>query len=288
MILSTKQQFVDCLSINENSHYTGSYKSLTLSSVFQPIFDVNDQVIGVEALVRINKVGHGAIRPDHFFHSDQTDWHDKINVERLSRVIHIRNFARSKYRHLQLFLNVLPSSGEYLALESIDSSLLGQRLRALELCNSQIVMEVVELQASNEESLKRSMAKLAENKFKIAVDDYGVNASNRQRVEQLKPNIIKIDRSLMLAYMDGETTPLLSIIALADDLNAQLVTEGIETQAQLDAMRDLNIDMYQGYFLAMPTSLAVAHHDETNDFANLGDPSIVYLDPTSSAKQIHI
>lgn len=276
MILSTKQQFVDCLSINENLQYVATYKDLELTSVFQPIFDRNDQIIGVEALVRIQHMSEGTVRPDHFFHSDCTNFDDKINVERLSRVIHIRNFARSKYRHLQLFLNVLPSAGEYLALESIDSSLLSQRLKALRLDNSQIVMEVIELEASCEDGLRRSMDKLAENQFQIAVDDYGVNASTQQRVEQLNPDIIKIDRSLMLSYMSQDRSPLLSSVELARRLGAKTVVEGIETQDQFDAMRNLDIDMFQGYFLAMPKPLQVVFQHQTNDFEALGDPSIVY------------
>ena len=51
------------------------------------------------------------------------------------------------------------------------------------------------------------MDKLAENQFQIAVDDYGVNASTQQRVEQLNPDIIKIDRSLMLSYMSQDRSP---------------------------------------------------------------------------------
>ncbi|MGY5537954.1 EAL domain-containing protein [Vibrio brasiliensis] len=274
MILSTKQQFVDCLSINENSQYVGTYKDLKLNSVFQPIFDRQDKVIGVEALVRIQREGHGCVRPDLFFHSDQTDFDDKINVERLSRVIHIRNFARSKYRHLQLFLNVLPSAGEYLAIESIDSCLLNQRLRALELSSSQIVMEVIELVASSEENLRRAMGKLAENNFTIAVDDYGINASNQKRVEALRPGIIKIDRTLMLSYMDGDKNGLLSSIKLAKKLNAKTVIEGIETQEQLDAMRQLEIDMFQGYFLAMPAPLEVIHQLATHDFEALSKQNV--------------
>ncbi|WCP68706.1 EAL domain-containing protein [Vibrio tubiashii] len=276
MILSTKQQFVDCLSINEDSQYIGTYKSLTLNSVFQPIVDYSDNIIGVEALVRIQDSVKGTIRPDHFFHNESVNFDDKINVERLSRVIHIRNFARSKHRHLKLFLNVLPSAGEYLALENIDSSLLSQRLQALNIANSQLVMEVVELDASNEENLRLAMEKLSECEFNIAVDDFGVNASNRQRAEQLKPDIIKLDRSLLLSFMAGEPFPLMSGIRLAKKLGSKVVVEGIETKQQLESMRALDVDLFQGYYLAMPQPLSAIYDDETNDFSSLGDPSIVY------------
>lgn len=276
MILSTKQQFVDCLAMNDQSQYIAKYKKLVLSSVYQPIFDPHGQIIGVEALVRIEDIERGNVRPDIFFHSDKFEFNDKMNVERLSRVIHIRNFARSKYRHLQLFLNVLPSSGQYLSLDNIESSLLSQRIKALNLNNSQLVMEVVELQVPDERQLQVAMNKLAKSGFHIAIDDFGVEASNRQRVEQLQPSIIKIDRSLMLAYMKGEPFPLMSGIHLARRVGAKLVVEGIETQPQLDAMHALHIDMYQGYYLATPKPLEVVYSDAPTEWAALGDPSCVY------------
>lgn len=277
MILSTQQQFVDCLSLNDDYQYVGQYQELTLNSVFQPIFNSDNQIIGVEALVRIQHAQNGCIRPDLFFHSDQTCFDDKINVERLSRVIHIRNFARSKFRHLKLFLNVLPSAGEYLALENIDTSLLAQRLKALGIYNNQLVMEVVELEADNEQSLASAMKKLNDSQFNIAVDDFGVDASNRERVERLSPNIVKIDRSLMLSYMDGDQFALLSGLKLAKKIGSKVVVEGIETEEQLIAMRALNVDMYQGYFLAMPEALEAVYREECNDLVSLGDPSSIYV-----------
>jgi len=276
MILSTRQQFVDCLSMNEDSQYIGTYKRLTLSSVYQPIFDGADTIIGVEALVRIHDSQVGTIRPDQFFHNEDIKFEDKINVERLSRVIHIRNFARSQYRHLKLFLNVLPSAGEFLALGNIDAGLLSQRLKALNLDNSQLVMEIVELNASNEETLKTATQKLSASDFNIAIDDFGVNASNRQRAERLNPNIIKLDRSLLLAYMAGEQFRLMSGIKLAKKLGSIVVVEGIETKQQLEAMRTLDIDLFQGYFLGMPEPLPAVYIDDSNNLSSIGDPSVVY------------
>ncbi|WP_274676203.1 EAL domain-containing protein [Vibrio aestuarianus] len=66
---------------------------------------------------------------------------------------------------------------------------------------------------------------------------------------------MKFDRSLLLQYMRGDTLPLLDGIALAKQNSANTVIEGIETQAQLDAMRELDIDMFQGFFLATPESI---------------------------------
>ncbi|MEF1288811.1 EAL domain-containing protein [Vibrio sp. M260118] len=276
MILSTKQQFVDCLSLDENSRYIAKYNDLTLTSVFQAIYDGADQVIGVEALVRIHHDQFGPIRPDRFFHRHDFTQEDKLNVERLSRVIHIRNFCRSEYRHLLIFLNVLPSAGETFALGNINSMLLSQRLKALNIDNSQVVMEVVEFDANNEDRLTKAIQNLAECEFKIAVDDFGMNASTSERVMRLQPNIIKLDRSLLLSYMKGSHEPLKIGLELAKKIGAQVVVEGIETGQQLSTMRALGVDFYQGYYLGLPQPLNTVYDDEFGLHDNLGDPSVVY------------
>lgn len=259
MLLSTQTQFQSRVHCNDNLEHTAHYKHFHLRSVYQAIFDRDLQVIGVEALVRITDENKQCIRPDMFFDSPKIDLEDKINVERLSRVIHIRNFANSIHRDKQLFLNVLPSAGEFFALEDIRVDLLSRRIKELDLSANQIVMEVVEQDANDERCLKNAMKRLSDVGFQIAIDDFGMQASNHQRVEEIKPNILKIDRSLLLAYMGGNLEPLLNGLDLAKRVDAKVVVEGIETAEQLEAMKLLNIDFYQGYYLAMPQCLEMVN-----------------------------
>lgn len=255
MILTSKSQFQHCLETTDEHQFIANYNGLTLSSVYQPIFDIDESIFGVEALVRIKDANGNPIRPDHFFCSDTFCYEDKINVERLSRVIHLRNFAQSDFRHKQLFLNVLPIAGERLATEDLKNGLLASRIQHLGLKNSQIVMELIELDCENLRYLETAMEKLNQNGFNVAIDDFGVNASTEARVLQVKPHILKMDRSLLVQYCSGDHAPLLSALQLAKRIGAQTVIEGIETAQQLNAMRALNIDLYQGFHLAMPVML---------------------------------
>ena len=118
MILSDISEFISCISVGSDMQFIAKYQDLTLRSVYQPIFDRSMCQIGVEALVRIANSNGESVRPGHFFHSDETSNGDKINVERLSRAIHIRNFAQSTVRCLQLFLNILPNLGELFAAKN--------------------------------------------------------------------------------------------------------------------------------------------------------------------------
>ncbi|WP_348984831.1 EAL domain-containing protein [Vibrio sp. YMD68] len=252
MILTTKAQFLPLISTNENGEYVAQYSCWSLTSVFQPIFGRNDRLVGVEALIRINDDKGQAVRPDLFFGSDTISTKDKINVDKLSRVIHIRNFSISKYKDSSLFLNILPNVSEYFALANIEHCLLSKRLNELGIDRSQIVMEIIEINANNELLFVEAIKKLSSAGYRIAIDDFGACASTSQRVTDVKPDIVKIDRELLLEYMSGDAKRLDEGIALARSIGAEVIIEGIETYEQLEAMTKLDLDMFQGFYLATP------------------------------------
>ncbi|ENM5834890.1 EAL domain-containing protein [Vibrio metoecus] len=256
MVLTDKQQFLDCIHYDEDGEYYAKYNGLTLRSVFQPIFDKQHQIVGAEALVRIFTQQHTQIRPDLFFHSDTFAAADKLNVERLSRAIHIRNFSLSPYRDARLFLNVLPVAGEQFAYCNISTTLLATRLAELAIPHQRIVMELVEVESGDENMLQIATERLAASGFQIAIDDFGCKASTPARVAMLRPNIIKLDRQLLLDFMAGNCCGLLAGLQLANSTGAHTVVEGIETAEQLAAMQKLNVHMYQGYYLALPEGIA--------------------------------
>ncbi|TXY21963.1 EAL domain-containing protein [Vibrio mimicus] len=256
MVLTDKQQFLDCIHYDEDGEYFARYNEFTLRSVFQPIFDKQHQIVGAEALVRIFTPQHSQIRPDIFFHSDTFSDNDKLNVERLSRAIHIRNFNLSPYRDSRLFLNVLPVAGEQFAYCDISTTLLATRLAELNIPHQRIVMELVEVESGDENMLQVATERLAANGFQIAIDDFGCKASTPARVAMLCPNIIKFDRQLLLDFMAGDCCGLLAGLKLANNTGAHTVVEGIETAEQLAAMQKLDIHMYQGYYLALPEGIA--------------------------------
>ncbi len=254
MTSNDASQYLQWLDMNSNLQFIAHYKEWVLSSVFQPIFNKFNTIVGTEALVRIDGSDGHRVSPDTFFYSDATSDEDKIHVERLSQVIHLRNFSHSKYRNLKLFLNVIPRVDERFAGETIatNQDSLSSRLAHLHLRSDQLVMEVVECNVSDERLLQFEMNQLSQHGVKIAIDDFGNNASNHRRVELLRPAIMKLDRSLMLEYMEGKPFRLLDGIRLARRIGAQTVIEGIETEQQYQAMYALDIDMFQGYYLAMP------------------------------------
>jgi EAL domain-containing protein (putative c-di-GMP-specific phosphodiesterase class I) len=141
--------------------------------------------------------------------------------------------------------------------------LLNQSIVEAGLRRKQIVMELVELDASDENFLYKATKELSDNGYMLAIDDYGIDASTIERVRCVKPNIIKIDRSLLLRYENGDFSCLMEALSLARDVNSKTVIEGIETEHQLNLMKKLGFDMYQGYLLAMPQTLEAYQEAKT-------------------------
>ena len=91
--------------------------------------------------------------------------------------------------------------------------------------------------------------------LKIAVDDFGAGRANLRHAWSILPSYLKLDRTLVsrLDSDDARRALVGSIVAYADDVGATLIAEGIETAAELNAVRQLGVSFVQGFLLAAPS-----------------------------------
>lgn len=91
----------------------------------------------------------------------------------------------------------------------------------------------------------------------ISIDDFGTGYSNLELLDRLRPDIIKVDRSLIQrASTDDRGEKILrAAIQLAHALDAKVVAEGVADQLMWDQARELGAELAQGYFLAPPMPL---------------------------------
>lgn len=100
----------------------------------------------------------------------------------------------------------------------------------------------------------------------LAVDDLGAGYSNLKYIADLKPEIVKLDRSLIAGVTAKSRLDrlLCSLVRLCHDMGARVVCEGIETEEEFRAVLAAGADFAQGYFLARP-----AYPAPPVDFASL-------------------
>jgi EAL domain-containing protein (putative c-di-GMP-specific phosphodiesterase class I) len=89
---------------------------------------------------------------------------------------------------------------------------------------------------------------------RFAVDDMGAGYSGLRQITTLRPRYLKLDRSLISDIdSDPDRGALVSaMLGYAQQTNGHLVAEGVETEAELETLRALGVDLVQGYYLGRP------------------------------------
>jgi diguanylate cyclase len=101
---------------------------------------------------------------------------------------------------------------------------------------------------------KRLMAQLKDANIKVALDDFGLHPFTLTYLEDLNVDEIKLDRIFISKIMTSASTKGLidAVIRLAHALGFNVVAEGVETEAQRDALIALGCDQMQGYLFSEP------------------------------------
>jgi EAL domain-containing protein (putative c-di-GMP-specific phosphodiesterase class I) len=175
-----------------------------------------------------------------------------LDLDRLCRQTAIRTFAQlERHEDLILFLNIETSSVEE------DSNALDEILRHTSdasLSPRNIAIEILESAFEDAGRLSRCLEGFRSEGFLLVLDDVGTGYSNLDRIPLIKPDILKLDRTLIQGidkdYHRQETFK--SLVQLARRIGALVVAEGVETQSQAIIALELGADLLQGFFLGMP------------------------------------
>ena len=227
----------------------------TLASVFQPIKHKFSLVnYGFEALVRVYKNGK-AINPLTFFSKYKSEI-EITNVGILCYSMHVRNAMRVVLPHEKLFINAHPKMFSCIAN---DSDSIAATLKRMELCGfyrQQLVIEITEFKEGGIELFKKGVKEFNSLGVNIAIDDYGALESNRSRVEIIRPNIVKVDRSLISNFLrNPKDNSLEQTLTSFKNEKLMVVVEGIENIDEFNAIKHLSFDYVQGYFFGKPQGL---------------------------------
>lgn len=119
---------------------------------------------------------------------------------------------------------------------------------------ARICIEVTETAVMrNADAAARALGRLRESGMQVALDDFGTGFSSLSNLHQLPLDKVKIDRSFML---DVEATRgwsvVQAIVSLCRSLDLDCVAEGVETEAQRDALIRVGCEHAQGYLFAGP------------------------------------
>ncbi|MBE9608530.1 EAL domain-containing protein [Chitinilyticum piscinae] len=225
---------------------------LTLGSVFQPLFDRNGQLSGHEALLRTSARGR-PVAPLRAF-SIAALQGELVTFDRLCRVLHLVNYLQLDGPSLPLSLNVHPT--HLLEINERHGAFFGHVRERLGAARLPITLEVTEENISSNQSavLRNAIRNYREQGFQIAVDDFGAGSANIDRIWQLEPDYVKLDRQFIARAEQDERTrrALPRVVALMHELGSRVVIEGIENPLQYRMALDAGANLLQGYWLGRP------------------------------------
>ncbi len=239
---------------HDNGTSTGIWGPYTLKSAFQPIFAFNAgklSVVAFEGLMRPFKEGE-ASTPRAFLNN--VPGVERLHVETLTRTLHLLNAATCLSRGADIFLNFDPS---VVTDRSVAEAALNEMRMVLDEAGvdpRRVVCEVTEQKSFSQQGLYEFVEALKRNGYRIAVDDYGAEDSDMNRIRDLHPDIVKFDAQWITRLM--ETGPgyalLTTMVGTFAEQGIVTVFEGIEESWQLELAEKSGASMVQGYALARP------------------------------------
>lgn len=215
------------------------------------------RIIGAEALVRKIQKDGSLIMPDAFipiYELENVICHvDLYVLEEVCRIL--RQWEQTGSDSLTISVNL---SRVTLMEKDIANRILNV-CRKYDVDPSQICIEITESSSKIRlEELSRKSEEFIGAGFKISLDDYGTKYSNLAILSAIDFNEIKLDKSLIDGLEKNEKSQVLVryVIQMCRTLNQMIpIAEGIETEGQINILKNLGCDFGQGYYFSKPISV---------------------------------
>lgn len=219
---------------------------------YQPQVCASDgTLLGLEALVRWEHPTLGLLYPRDFLPlaeetrliGDLSEWVLRTACEELQPWI-----AKHQLGDLRLSVNISPMQVEHphfvqAILALVDASGFPSSNLELEITENMIMNDL--------EQISRKLGELAERGVRIAIDDFGTGYSSLNYIHRLPIHTLKVDQSFIQDISrdgGGDACIVDAIIAMAKGLKLHIIAEGVETEAQLQYLRDLGCHQVQGFY----------------------------------------
>lgn len=226
--------------------------------VYQPVVElVEGSIIGVEVLARYMHPVLGMLDPSSFLPpgTEQGEF-DKFDLEILTRSIaQLSDWLSHGIvdERFTLSFNLKPDH----VSDSDSTRQIFETLRQHRVPPSMLQIEVTEHRLhAHTDDLMHSLHLLRERGIKVAIDDFGIEGSNMDRLVQIPSDTVKIDRSFV-SDIDVDERAQARLKAILDIVTAEgrvPIVEGVERQRQAEILREMDVPYGQGYLWYAPIS----------------------------------
>ncbi|TGR17114.1 MULTISPECIES: EAL domain-containing protein [unclassified Mesorhizobium] len=263
MSVERRRTIGDAIFVDEIGIEYGIHGDFRLRSAYQPIYAPHGgslHPVAVEGLIEPHRAGRPG-SPRMFF--DSVAASDRLFVETMCRMLHLRNFHNIGVDRLDLFFNYNPLVNDHAGRALAEIRLMSRHLDELGLAPAMLVCEITE-QAADDALLARLVREMRRDGIRIAIDDFGTGHSTEERVSLLQPDIVKIDGGWFAEFCRHAAAerffrPLVSSL---HDRGAKVLVEGIEQPTHLRVALEGGVDLLQGFLLGRPALAGTIFNEE--------------------------
>lgn len=220
----------------------------------QPQVDRHGKVVSAEVLSRWVTASGEIISPGEFIpFLEQTGQIVRLDHYVWGKAIQLlKKWEGTPFAHLKLSLNVFPEDFDYLDVPDTLCSLADM----YGVPRNKINVEITESAIISRSALRQRVAdRLVDAGFGLEIDDFGKGNSSLNTLRNIKAHTLKLDMDFLKISEDSSMRGMIiieSMIHMAKLLDMTVVAEGVETEAQRDALLEMDCDLLQGYLFSKP------------------------------------
>lgn len=215
----------------------------------QPIVSIKDKkIFAFEALTRAKDENNELISPLYLF--------EQARKEHLSEILdcYVRRLALEKFSEyykndnsILLFLNFESSVVDNETEDSFFQDVTNNHINP-----SNIIIEIKEDSVKDNNSLVKFVKRYKDLGFIIAIDDFGTGYSSFDRLSMVKPDIVKVDRSIIYDINNNfiNSEILTAISNMCHKIGAMVLAEGVESKNEILTIIKKDIDIFQGFYFS--------------------------------------
>lgn len=249
------EKFIDNLSAQRKieSSMHDALKTDQFKVYYQPKHDAaSGKLVGAEALVRWIHPEYGFMSPGEFIPLFEKNGFvsevDKYVFERTCK--NIKSWTKKGINPVPISVNASKRDFKSKNLLTHLENVAGNYNIPRKLLHIEVTETLME---DDVEGLSAQLKELRDAGYKIELDDFGTGYSSINNLSQIPLDVIKLDMSFMKQIDDIKRKKVLAAcIGLAKSLGYTTVSEGVESQDQLDTLKKLGVDTVQGYYFSKP------------------------------------
>jgi len=222
---------------------------------YQPKVDLKSgKILGVEALIRWISPKHGLVPPDKFIPlAEENNFIINLGTWVIKEASKQQKIWKDKGLDLRISINV---SSKQLLKDDFAKTFL-HILKENNVDPGQIDIEITEYMFLDKSDKNyKLLNQLRAKNVTVSLDDFGTGYSSLSYLKEFPIDYLKIDKSFIDDYKNEQGAIFIdTIVKMGQTLNMKIIAEGVEEKEQVDYLKAIGCDQYQGYYFSKPLSV---------------------------------